>query len=149
MPINIRSKGQSGEREVADQLNLIILTVLKELDIPIPEKAIIQRNQNQSAVGGSDLSNTFGLAIEIKRHETLSINTWWRQCVTSAERNNEIPVLIFRQNRKAWRVVMNGWININSSKQVGIRSEFSWDEFQYWFYLYAKDQLENGAKITV
>ena len=76
MGINIRQKGQEGEREIQRVLEPVVRKVLERNGIPLPDKAIIRRNQNQSAVGGSDLSNTFGLAIEVKRQEALSINTW-------------------------------------------------------------------------
>jgi len=61
MGINIRQKGQEGEREIQRALEPIIRKVMSEGGFPLPDKAIVQRNQNQSAVGGSDLSNTFGL----------------------------------------------------------------------------------------
>lgn len=146
MAINIRAKGQNGEREIAIELNAIIKYILKEKNLPIPEVDIVQRNQNQSAVGGSDLSNTFDLAIEIKRHETLSINTWWKQCETAAKRNAHIPVLIFRQNRAAWRVITYGWIDIDKAKgsQMNCRIEMTWEDFQHWFYRYACAKIEAG-----
>jgi len=144
--INIRAKGQNGEREIASSLNLILNNVLKINGLPIPAVDVIQRNQNQSAVGGSDLSNTFGLAIEIKRHETLSINTWWKQCLAAAERNREIPVLIFRQNRAAWRVIMFGAVEFNraTAGQLMCRVEISWEDFQFWFYKYCDAKIKSG-----
>ena len=148
MPLNIRTKGQNGEREIANELDLIIKTVLNELNIPLPRINIIQRNQNQSAVGGSDLSNVFDLSIEVKRQETLNINTWWKQCIKSAERNNHIPILIFRQNRKSWRVVMNGLLNVGN-KQIQTRVEIEYEDFKYWFYLYSKQQFENGYELKI
>ena len=97
--INVRQKGQEGEREVARALNVVICEVLKAHGIPPPPKDVVQRNQNQSAVGGSDLSNTFNLAIEVKRQEELSVNTWWKQCEKSAMENpGDVPVLVYRQN---------------------------------------------------
>ena len=148
MSLNIRTKGQNGEREIANELDLIIKTVLNELNIPLPRINIIQRNQNQSAVGGSDLSNVFDLSIEVKRQETLNINTWWKQCIKSAERNNHIPILIFRQNRKSWRVVMNGLLNVGN-KQIQTRVEIEYEDFKYWFYLYSKQQFENGYELKI
>ena len=81
--MNIRTKGRAGEREVAKMLNDIVSDVNRELNNVVIKGSVaaqpFQRNQNQSAVGGHDLSNPFGLAIEVKRQETLSINTWWEQ----------------------------------------------------------------------
>ena len=145
MGINIRTKGRTGEQEIAEVLNLIVLTVLTVLNLPTPAKPIIQRNQNQSAVGGNDLINTFGLSIEVKRQETLAINSWWKQCEDSANRNNEIPVLIFRQNRKPWRVVLNTNIPVpDSNKFIPVRSEIDWESFQFWFHCHVETQLRNG-----
>ena len=146
MAINIRTKGQTGEREIAQTLNAILNTVMTENELPRTSVDIIQRNQNQSAVGGSDLTGCFDLAIEIKRQETLAIKTWWKQCETAAKRNNEIPVLIFRQNRAAWRVMTYGWIDIDRSKgtQLNCRMEISWEDFQFWFYKYCDAKIKAG-----
>ena len=59
--INIRQKGAEGEREVYKALNPIVQRVMQRLGFPAEQVAAaancIQRNQNQSAVGGNDLSN--------------------------------------------------------------------------------------------
>ena len=105
MGINIRAKGAGGEREICDVLNSIIQDTMRILKFPPKEVEAagrtVQRNQNQSAVGGNDLTNTFGLSIEVKRQEQLAINTWWAQCLAAANRNNEHPVLLYRQNGKS------------------------------------------------
>jgi hypothetical protein len=146
--INIRQKGQTGEREVADMLNSIIYNVMKELDFPEEEclKSIrtVQRNQNQSAVGGNDLTNCFGLSIEVKRQEQLAVATWWKQCLASAERNSEMPVLIYRQNRKPWRIRTYGWINISSAKHLQAIVEIDIDTFKNWFRERVKHELINS-----
>lgn len=147
MPINIRNKGRTAEQEISSELNTIINCVLEEMNVPIPDKPVIRRNQNQSAVGGNDLCNVFGLSIEVKRQEQLSINTWWKQCVASAKRNDEIPVLIFRQNRKEWRVVMTAWLNLPKGRMFDCRIEMSFEDFQSWFYLYVKGRIEMGDPI--
>lgn len=109
--MNIRQKGFNAEREVATLLNAGVMTAMRRQGYPeddvVKAATTVQRNQNQSAVGGSDLTNTLGLAIEVKRHENTSgINGWWAQCTAAAKRNNEIPVLIYRQSRSPWRVQM-------------------------------------------
>lgn len=148
MSINIRTKGATAERDVANQLNAILLPLLMKhghsTEIPV-----IQRNQNQSAVGGCDLSNTFDLAIEVKRHENLSIPAWWKQCLDQANRNNHKPILIFRQNNCKWRVIMNGCLllpSLSGSGQATIpmRVEITWDDFKIWFHHYADRQLQLG-----
>jgi len=150
MTINVRQKGQEGEREVAKMLNAIVATVRKEHELPAyaTMDEIFQRNQNQSAVGGADLSNPLGLEIEIKRQEQLSINTWWKQCVASAERTGGIPILMFRQNRKVWRICMEvevPLVSYNDTKYLALpqcRGEIDLDTFKLWFHKYYNEHLK-------
>jgi hypothetical protein len=149
--INVRQKGQEGEREVADALNVVILRVLDRLGIPRPPKPVVQRNQNQSAVGGSDLANTFNLAIEIKRQEQLAINTWWDQCTKAAKENpGDTPVLVFRQNAKPgqrtkWRVLMMAMPCMPHGRMGEFyRVEFSWEDFLKFFEHWVTQKISDG-----
>ncbi|WYV98904.1 hypothetical protein [Stenotrophomonas phage CM2] len=101
MGINIRAKGANGEREVATMMNEIVERVCKEEGLSLPPKPVIQRNQNQSAVGGSDLTNPFGYAIEVKRQETLAVNTWWKQREVASAEFGGTPVVISPSERQA------------------------------------------------
>lgn len=117
--INVRVKGASGEREVADLLNGVVEELLSERG-QVLDKPLVQRNSNQSAVGGADLSNTFDFAIEIKRHEKDSpgeIEKWWKQCLKSAAEIHKTPVLIYRKNRRPWVVMMPGMIYTDDGTQ--------------------------------
>lgn len=146
MSINIRQKGQEGEREIQRILEPIVRKVMGEIGMQLPIKPIIQRNQNQSAVGGSDLSNTFGLCIEIKRQEAVSINTWWKQCEVAATENNEHPVLLYRQNGKKWKCVTNMWLSLPAGAQCGVRAEMDFDSFLHWFEEWVRRKiLHEGA----
>ena len=89
-----RNKGAAGEREVAKILN-------DELGIELV------RNLEQTRNGGHDLIGLDGWAIEIKRQEQLSINTWWKQTTDQAERAGAKPALFYRQSRKPWTVVVD------------------------------------------
>ena len=157
MGANPRTKGAEGEREVIRMLTPIVKEVLSEMNFPEEDvKAadeMIQRNQNQSAVGGNDLSNTFGMSIEVKRQEQLSINTWWNQCVEAAKRNDEIPVLIYRQNRKPWRVRTLGFLHTpehgGSWSSHNCVVEIDKDTFLVWFKLWVKGKILNGWEIRV
>lgn len=154
MGINVRTKGQTGEREVAQALNSIVRAVLTARGLPPPPVDPIQRNQNQSAVGGGDLSNTFGLSIEIKRQEALSVNTWWAQCVAAAERNNEIPVLVYRINKGKWQVVLMVelplWSAPGENKtHTVVRATIGWQEFLQWFYHVVDRKLAAGEAVRV
>lgn len=147
--INIRQKGANGERELATDLNEIVNALLRKHGIPVPVKPVIQRNQNQTAVGGNDLSNCFGIGIEVKRQEQLSVNKWWEQCVKSCEKNREFPVLIYRQNKQAWRVVMNAWAQLpagleQDSVAMMTRAEVTWQFFLHWFHNWVDRKLSNG-----
>lgn len=136
--INIRSKGQVGEREIATRFNALMDKAFitycgtdsknpyKNGEMPYP----FQRNQNQSAVGGSDLSNPFGLSIEVKRQESLSINTWWKQCVLASKEEGAVPVLIYRQSRKPWKVIMGGSIRAGGKAEHHCRVECSIEDFE-------------------
>lgn len=157
MSINIRTKGASGERQIATMLNAIVVQVATAMgfDQAQVEAAAkcIQRNQNQSAVGGCDLTNVFGMAVEVKRQEQLSVGTWWKQCVAAAERNQELPVLIYRQNRKAWHIRTYAWLPLPGaepgswSRQQMIVAEFDEATFKSWFANWVKGRLEQGWEI--
>lgn len=151
--INIRAKGADGERQVAKALNEIVQRVLAVQEWPAEvvggATKCIQRNQNQSAVGGCDLSNVFGLAVEVKRQEQLSVNVWWRQCVDQAMRNKEVPVLVYRQNRQAWSVVMYMQAPLpalvgGSGASMTLRAEMSWEDFLEWFEQWVHRKLLMG-----
>jgi hypothetical protein len=88
--VNPRTKGQGGEREacrwLAEQL----------------QSEPLQRALGQARDGGGDILDIEGLTIEVKRHEILNVNTWWRQVQRAADNNSTVPVLMYRQNRKPW-----------------------------------------------
>lgn len=157
MSINIRQKGAEGERQVAKILNSIIQSVMEQLEYPEEEieaaKTAVQRNQNQSAVGGNDLSNTFGMSIEVKRQEQLAVNTWWKQTLEAANRNNELPVLIYRQNRKPWRIRTFAYLHVPSEAVSGGWAntqavvEFDEKQFKSWFAMWVRGSLLGGKDV--
>lgn len=153
--INIVEKGKEGERQVAKALNGVLNEILCKHEWPAEVVAAckdsIQRNQNQSAVGGCDLSNVFGLAVEVKRQEQLAVNSWWSQCVASAQRNREFPVLVYRQNHQSWLVVMYASLALPVLNEGGsqfaslsTRVTIEWDDFLRWFGLWVERKLLNG-----
>jgi hypothetical protein len=150
--VNIRQKGFNAEREMATLLNGLVMAVMRELGFPedaiLKASTTIQRNQNQSAVGGSDLSNTFGLAIEVKRHEdTSGINGWWKQCCAAAERNGELPVLLYRQSRSKWRCQTLVQLDCPIGDGRMVRAEFDYETFQLWFKDWIRVKLRQGEAI--
>lgn len=156
MAINIRQKGAEGEREVVKLLTAIIVTVMRDLKYPedeiIAAEKSVQRNQNQTAVGGNDLNNTFGMSFEVKRQEQLAINTWWEQCCVAAKRNDELPVLIWRQNGKKWQVRTFTWLPVpqadGSWGHRQIVSTFDVETFKEWFAEWVRGKLQSGHKVT-
>jgi hypothetical protein len=144
--IHIVNKGKTGEREVADAMNYCIYLAMTDLGYPREEclkgMCTIQRNQIQTAIGGSDLIGCYGLSVEVKRQETLSVNTWWKQCETSAKRDNAIPVLIYRQNKKPWRVRTYISMPLPEGHQMQAIAEIDWDTFRIWFTGWVKATLQ-------
>lgn len=157
MGIDVRQKGAEGERQVIKMLTPIIIDVMTTMEFPREKidaaMKMVQRNQNQSAVGGNDLSNTFGMSIEVKRQEQLAINTWWQQCETAANRNNELPVLIFKQNNKPWRFITYGFLHAPADNggwtSVRARVEFNEETFKSWFRAWVKGKLLNGYEAKI
>lgn len=147
--VHVGNKGKTGEREIVHLLNDVIADIIKDGSysekIVTTLQQVAQRNQNQSAAGGCDIS-IFGLAIEVKRQETLLIETWWKQTIKSAERNNDQPVLIYRQNHKQWHVVMDGFLPSNHkfTDMVCLRVQFSIEDFRRWFKAWAIGKIESG-----
>ena len=87
-----RTKGQSGEREVA-----ALIRDLPGWDV---------RRRVRQHDGDNDLLGVPGWAIEVKRHAKAQrgdIRAWWRQTVEQAD--GVLPVLIYRQDRDEWRAV--------------------------------------------
>jgi hypothetical protein len=89
-----RTKGQTGEREIAG--------ILAELT-----GYSVKRRVRQHA-GDSDLEGVPGWSVEIKRHASASrgdIAAWWAQAVAQARPAGLLPVLLFRRDRDQWRAV--------------------------------------------
>lgn len=143
--VHVVNKGKEGEREVCRLLNGVIQSIAGNFDLQTQKllDGVVQRNQNQSAVGGGDI-NLFGLSIEVKRQETLAVEQWWRQAVKSAARNGDKPVLIYRQNRKAWHVVTAGYVPIADGKLVGADVTISLDAFLQWFRYWVLQKIADG-----
>lgn len=145
---NIRVKGASGEREICDALNNIYRELYEELNLEYPEKPLAQRNSNQSAVGGDDISNTCNYSIEVKRHETPKVNQWWEQTCASAAETGKMPCLLYRANRQKWRCVMlvNPIRWYASEDLFKVRAEMSFDDFLMFFKNHARQYIiENGS----
>lgn len=153
--VHVVNKGKAGEREAIKFLLPLVDKAL-ELEQRAPHErtdflAAIQRNQNQSAVGGKDLVGLFGLSFEVKRQEVLSIGRWWEQCCAGAQRNGEDPVLMFRQNRRPWRFVLYGAFPVDAqngrlSSAMIVPAELSADAFSNWFVQWVRFKVRQGYR---
>lgn len=126
--INSRAKGQVGEREVADMLNSVVFRVTGEL-------GDFKRNLQQTQDGGFDLcSEAFPFfAIEVKRVENLTpalIESYWSQAKRQAGKAL-LPILIYRQNRRPWRIRTYGALAWDAQTSVVV--EVSVEAFLAWF----------------
>ncbi|HOB65822.1 hypothetical protein [Ottowia sp.] len=89
-----RTKGKAGEREIAN-----LLADLTGCDV---------RRRVRQHDGDSDLEGLPGWCVEVKRHARATracIADWWDQAIAQAERHGGTPLLLFRQDRDAWRAV--------------------------------------------
>lgn len=94
MGINIRTKGQIGEREVCKIL----------VEHGLVNEA--SRNLDQVREGGGDVEALTHFSIEVKRHQNLAIKGWWDQSCASAARMGKIPCVWWRPNSKKWLVML-------------------------------------------
>ena len=134
-----RNKGKRGEREVVKLLQPIVDRVFEERGLEPP---VMFRNQNQSFQGGYDIDGIDWLALEVKRQEQLNINGWWKQTLSQAN-PEQVPVLIYKQNHKPWKVIMFGYLDCGT-KRVKARMEMNLDTFLLYFETKMCDVLDNG-----
>ena len=79
-----RTKGQAGEREVANILSSAL-------------GVEISRNWQAQFDGGAfDLIGLEGWAVEVKRAKVENKKAWWQQAVKQAEAKKLIPALVYR-----------------------------------------------------
>lgn len=141
--INVRAKGQRGEREVVSMLQSIVDRVIAQInEIRVregqervgldPGSHQILRNQLQSAVGGADLVGIDWLAPEIKYQEVEKLNEWWAQTVRQTK-PGQVGVLIHRRNNQKWRVRMLGKLALIDGRHVTCPVDIGLDAFLLWF----------------
>ena len=126
--INIRTKGQNGEREAARLLQEFAGPVAAHCGVPVPK---FERNILQSRQGGYDLVGVDWLALEVKRQELEYNPAWWDQVRRAAGPGQE-PVLMWRQNRRPWRFKLTLWSQVGR-KKVPIEAVLDETNFKSWF----------------
>lgn len=170
-----RSKGQRGEREVAALLQAVVNEVYQAAGHHVLTEAEreawrscgkaaslaattipqIQRNTIQSDRGGFDLVGLDWLAIEVKRCETLQVESWWAQCKRQAGPiltmltppalvgYRKEPVLMYRQNHGQWHVRMLGDILVpKASRHVRCAVDITLQAFLTYFRTRLRAELE-------
>ena len=135
MGINIRTKGASAEREVIKILQPIVDDVRTVLGL---ETVKLQRNALQSDSGGYDIVGIDWLALEVKRCETLSINAWWAQTVRQTGKG-QTGVLIYRQSRQKWKVMLNGVLP-SANQGLAVRVTVDISDFLAYFRMRLEQQ---------
>lgn len=116
-----RSKGASGERELAD--------LLRELT----GRDVKRRVRNHA--GDADLDGLAGWSIECKRYRTAEpadLARWWRQAVDQAERSRAWPVLFYRLDRQGWRAVWPSAIHLGSTEWGDFSEALVSDPATWW-----------------
>lgn len=100
-----RNKGAAAERELFKKLSEIL-------------GQEITRNLEQTRNGGAETVDLEHVSLEVKRHETLALRTWWGQTCEQAEIDEKAPVLAYRQSRRPWKFIVP--INFIATQDDGI-----------------------------
>jgi hypothetical protein len=132
-PINPRTKGAGGERELAKRFVAIMERVEAEGVGSVQYSTEVKRNTLQSDRGGFDLVGVPLLAVECKRCEKPELERWWKQATGQAKRG-ELPVVLWRQNRGPWRA--RTYVALTSEMGVPLKwtvADLSGDAFFDYF----------------
>jgi hypothetical protein len=129
--INVRAKGQRGERQVVQLLQAIVDTVRNRRGLaPI----VLQRNALQAHLGGEDIHGLDGFAVEVKWQENENVPAWWRQAVQQAERANAVPILFYRGSRQKWKIRFRAYVNTPGDRdQIEMDLDANEEDFVEWF----------------
>lgn len=141
-----KNKGANAERDAADDIGRWLAEVYVHCGQEPPK---LKRNLEQVRIGGCDLIGIDWMAIEIKRHETLQVSTWWKQTVRQAMRG-QVPVLMYRQNRSPWRFRIRVTCTHGQSYDVdmGLDEGRRWMQYEAWMRLSIKG-VESNSPVVV
>ncbi len=120
MPVNSRAKGANFEREIG---NLLV----QDLDLRNPVKRILEQTRTKEL---PDLMMG-RWCIECKRYGDGSepSDDWWNQVLTASSKDNQIPALVYKFNRKPLKVrILASSINAKI-KNKDITVDLSWEDF--------------------
>lgn len=98
--INSRAKGKAGERELINELKVLL---------PPELTSELTRNLDQTRDGGHDILGLGDWALEVKRYAEVlpaDLERFWNQAIEQARKDEKRPALAYRQDRRPWRVVV-------------------------------------------
>ena len=104
-----RSKGQSGERELA-----ALLATITGHDV---------RRRVRNHAGDDDLEGMEGWSIECKRNKTATpaqVAAWWRQATRQASAVGREAVLFYRADFGQWRAVWSAELLLTDSQPCAL-----------------------------
>lgn len=129
--INVRQKGQRGEREVVDILQDIVSRVREVMRL---EPIVLQRNALQAHLGGEDIHGLAGYSVEVKFQENTNVAAWWRQCVTQAEKAKGVPILFYRAKQQKWKVMFRAEVRTpKNADDIELDIQTDLESFKFWF----------------
>lgn len=112
--INSRTKGKTGEREIAK--------ILRNQGFPDA-----RRGQQYCGINGdADVIGVKGIHIECKRQERVQDELWMKQAEDDAKKG-EIPVVIYRRNHEQWKLLIRQdlasiiWLTLTEEQKQYIR----------------------------
>jgi hypothetical protein len=132
-------KGKAGERELLNLLQGAINEVYLRRGYQPPE--LKRSGYTQSDGGGCDVMGLDWLAIEVKRCERLELADWWIQAKKQAK-HGQIPVLIYRQSRKPWRVRMCGLLQVCNARALRMLADINISTFLAWLKMRCEADLD-------
>ena len=131
MPVNSRAKGANFEREIGNLL-------LQELNLTNPVKRILEQTRTKEL---PDL-RLGRCCLECKRYGDGGEppQDWWDQVIRASDREDLIPALIYKFNRRPIKVrVLASTINPNIQNHL-ITVDLLWPDFiQILLELFQKD----------
>lgn len=129
--INVRAKGQRGEREIVDLLQGLVDPIRSKYHLA---PTVLQRNSLQAHLGGADLHGLDGFSVEVKFQENATVPAWWRQCLAQANKSGGVPVLFYRASRQPWVVMLRAFVNTPLDRdQIEMDLTLSLADFTEWF----------------
>lgn len=132
-----RTKGQSGEREVA--------AIIRELTGHDVRRRVRQHQ------GDADLEGLPGWSVECKRHASTppgKLAEWWAQTITQARDAQALPVLFYRGDRAGWRVAWPAALHM-ADPRPAISANFNdclvSDPLTWWRMTH---RIKSGVRVT-